>query len=755
MRRVGLAVGLLLLSVAPAAAQALQSTLVVSGLLHPVAFVQDPTLADTQYVVEMAGRIRVVHNGQLTTPDFLDLQGVTSDEGERGLLGMAYAPDYATSGRFFVNFTNVPDGFTVIARFVRSSGNPRIADASTRFNLIWPDAQEYISQPYTNHNGGNLQFGPDGYLYIGLGDGGSGGDPQHRAQNPATLLGKFLRIDVNVSVDDPEGYNVPPTNPFVNTLSYPGYLREIWSFGWRNPWRYSFDAFGTGATGALIVGDVGQNEKEEIDYEPANTGGRNYGWSIREGAQNYNTSRAAAYTPLRDPLLDYARTPASLLVAGATVVGGYVYRGTALPSTYRGRYFWADFVSARVWSMTLTLGGGGDATAGTVTEHTAELGGTSTLGNISSFGIDASGELYVVSYGNGTIRKITGTQLTMALDLVNNATVVQPFAAAGWALDLNNSSATGVDSVHTWAFPMDGSAAIFLGASYGVSRPDVTTAFGSQYQNPGYSVSVSGLAAGSYRVTAFARSTVTGGFDRTASAVITVARGPLGAIDAPANGGTVAARFSLSGWAADLDSASGTGVDAVHVWAYPSSGAQRFLGVATYGASRTDVGASYGSRFTNSGWSFSASGLPAGTWTLVAFAHSTVTGTFRSSTSATVQVQSGLLMAIDAPPAGVVTGAFQVVGWALDLANSSNAGISAVHVWAFPVGGGAQTFLGVATIGGSRPDVGNVFGSQFTPSGFLLNVSSLANGPYDVVVFAQSSLTGAFDLARVVRIQKN
>ena len=224
----------------PVAAQTtLKSRVHATGLTSPVAFIQDPTNGAVQFVVEQGGRIRVIQNGAVQAADFLDLRGAILAGGERGLLGMALAPDYASSGRFYVNFTN-PAGHTVVARFRRVTSTPPLADLGSRFDLRWPSGLRYIPQPYSNHNGGNLAFGPDGFLYIGLGDGGSGDDPENRAQNPAELLGKMLRIDVNVADTDPNGYVVPPTNPFVSG-GPAGVLPEIWSFGLRNPWRYSFD----------------------------------------------------------------------------------------------------------------------------------------------------------------------------------------------------------------------------------------------------------------------------------------------------------------------------------------------------------------------------------------------------------------------------------------------------------------------------------------------------------------------------------
>jgi glucose/arabinose dehydrogenase len=381
-------------------AQALHSRVYASGLSSPVAFVQDPTNSTVQFVVEQAGRIRVVQSGIVQPTDFLDLRGAISSGGERGLLGMAIAPDYASSGRFFVNFTN-PQGHTVVARF-RRSANPLVADPASRVDLQWPSGLRYIVQPYSNHNAGDLAFGPDGYLYIGLGDGGSGNDPLNNAQNPAELLGKMLRIDVSVPDSNTRGYVVPSTNPFVSG-GPAGVLPEIWSFGLRNPWRYSFDLPSRGGSGALIIADVGQGAWEEVDYEPANRGGRNYGWRYREGAHDNVTSPPPVYNPsnLINPIHEYGRS------VGQSITGGFVYRGAARPA-YRGRYFFADYVQGRVWSIALTINASGEATASVPTDHTAELGGAAVLGNVSAFGLDSNGELYIVSHTRGTIVQMIG-----------------------------------------------------------------------------------------------------------------------------------------------------------------------------------------------------------------------------------------------------------------------------------------------------------------------------------------------------------
>jgi len=293
-----------------------------------------------------------------------------------------------------VNFTNTA-GDTVVARFVRSS-TPLAADRSSRFDLQLGGTQRFIDQPFSNHNGGHLAFGPDGYLYIGLGDGGSGNDPDHRAQNPNELLGKMLRIDVGVHDSDPFGYRIPPDNPFTAGSVA---RDEIWAFGLRNPWRYSFDDVTRGGTGALVIADVGQSSREEINYEPRGAGGRNYGWRNFEGTRE-NITTLPLFSAPTHPIFEYGRSD------GVSVTGGFVYRGARLGSTFLGRYFFADY-SGRVWSLALTIDGSREARVSDRREHTAELGGATVLGSISSFGVDADGELYIVGHTNGRIVRIT------------------------------------------------------------------------------------------------------------------------------------------------------------------------------------------------------------------------------------------------------------------------------------------------------------------------------------------------------------
>lgn len=369
-----------------------------SGFTSPVGIVQDPTDSHVQFVIEQFGRIRTVVDGVVQPTDFLNLSGSIVAGGEQGLLGLAFPPDAATSRRFYVNFTtNAPDGATVVARFTRSA-NPRIADTGSRFDLQWStDPQfgdlKYIPQPAVNHNGGCLQFGPDGYLYIGMGDGGGGNDPDNNGQKASSLLGKILRIDV--SGNDPQGFVVPSDSPFKNTT---GFRPEIWDVGLRNPWRFSFDDVALGGSGALIIGDVGQNRFEEVDYEPRGRGGRNYGWRMKEGLHD-NIAGAALFTPLISPIHEYDHT------TGQSITGGYMYRGSLIPEL-RGRYVFGDFSTGRIWSFAVATNASGEGALIDLVDHTSALQSPVPRLNVSSFGVDSGGELFAVHYFAGVIFRI-------------------------------------------------------------------------------------------------------------------------------------------------------------------------------------------------------------------------------------------------------------------------------------------------------------------------------------------------------------
>ena len=430
-----------LLSIAPLPAHAaIRARLLGAGFNRPIALVFDPVVPGAVHLVQQDGLVLTFVNGVQRPTPFLDLRSVVSGGAdERGLLGMAFPPDAVASGRVFVNFTNrTGAGNTVIARFTRSVADPLVVNTASRLDLQWPAGgaarQGFITQPFSNHNGGNMVFGPDGYLYIGMGDGGSGDDPDNNAQTGTTLLGKMLRIDVSGSPAN--GYAVPPTNPAFSVTALP----EIWSFGLRNPWRYSFDDFGTGATNALVVADVGQGAREEIDFEPANQGGRNYGWHFFEGSIDNPNMQAGgpAFFPVTSPIFDYSHA------VGQAITGGYVYRGNTLGAAYQGRYFYADCVAGKVWSLQLNVDPGtGEATASNNTDHSAELGGPFNC--VASFARDSAGELYFLDFdyltggaGTGRVFKIEttgasapGTPSGLSANVQGNAVTLNWTAPAG------------------------------------------------------------------------------------------------------------------------------------------------------------------------------------------------------------------------------------------------------------------------------------------------------------------------------------
>ena len=349
--------------------------IVASGFTNPVGVTHAGDGSGRLFVVEQPGTIRIVKDGSALDTPFLDLRSAVITGSERGLLGLAFHPNYASNGQFYVNYTRAGDGATVIARYHVSPADPDLADPDSAQVLLT------IPQPYSNHNGGHLSFGPlDGYLYVGLGDGGSGGDPLDHGQNINTLLGALLRLDV----DSGTPYAIPDDNPFVDA---PG-RDEIWAYGLRNPWRFSFDR----GTGDLYLGDVGQNEWEEIDAQTADTpGGLNFGWRCKEGSHIYNFGGDCPQQTLIDPIAEYDHT------AGRSVTGGHVYRGLAYPAL-EGRYFYADYVTGKIWSLY-------KAGNNPPTWSTPELELDTTL-NISSFGEDEDGEIYLVDRPGGTLRHL-------------------------------------------------------------------------------------------------------------------------------------------------------------------------------------------------------------------------------------------------------------------------------------------------------------------------------------------------------------
>lgn len=343
---------------------------VASGLSQPL-YLTAPAGDERLFVVEKTGRVRIVKNGSVLGTPFLDLSDSISNGSEQGLLSMAFHPQYASNGFFFVDYTDA-SGDTRVVRYTVSTANPYAADpASAKLILA-------VEQPFANHNGGLLLFGPDGKLYIGLGDGGSGGDPQGNGQKLSTLLGKILRIDV----DEGDPYTIPSDNPFVGRADARG---EIWAYGLRNPWRFAFDA----ATGRLYIADVGQNAWEEVNVVPADEGGLNFGWNVMEGAHCYGAS-TCDQSALTLPALEYSHAE------GCSITGGNVYRGTLVPGIV-GQYFYSDYCTGFLRSFTFDGG----------TASTPIAWDVGDIGSILSFGEDAAGELYVLS-SNGTVYRAEG-----------------------------------------------------------------------------------------------------------------------------------------------------------------------------------------------------------------------------------------------------------------------------------------------------------------------------------------------------------
>lgn len=326
------------------------------------------------FVVEQTGRIKILNpNGTVNATPFLTVSSIISNGGERGLLGLAFHPNYTSNGYFFVNYTNTA-GDTVIARY-SVSANPDIANTTGLILMT-------ITQPYSNHNGGTIKFGPDGYLYIGMGDGGSAGDPGNRAQNITDNLGKMLRIDVNATIAP--YYNNPPTNPYVGITGND----EIWAIGLRNPWKFSFDKL----TGDLWIADVGQGVWEEVNKVSPTLAGVNYGWHCLEGNAVYNTTgNCATITGTTAPLVVVNHS-----TGACSITGGYVYRGTLYPNLV-GKYLFSDYCLGKIGITT---------SAGTTT-----FSNTFT-GNFVSFGEDVTGELYISDISSGTIYKIIDTSLS-------------------------------------------------------------------------------------------------------------------------------------------------------------------------------------------------------------------------------------------------------------------------------------------------------------------------------------------------------
>ncbi|GAB5496791.1 MAG: PQQ-dependent sugar dehydrogenase [Phycisphaerales bacterium] len=360
-----------------------------SGLDRPVYMVAAPDNPDKFYVIEQEGAIRIIDNGTLLATPFLDIDpivvGGTGGGNEQGMLGLAFSPDYETSGRFFVNYIGAGSD-TYVVEYLRSAADPNIADPNSARTIMT------IDQPFSNHNGGWMDFGPDGYLYIATGDGGSSNDPQNHASRLNTLLGKLLRIDVS---DDQVTYTIPADNPFVGTA---GAMEEIWAYGLRNPWRTSFDMM----TGDLWIADVGQSSREEVNFQSASSaGGEHYGWRCREGLIENPSFPGCTPTPptgFTDPIHDYNRSGGR-----CSVTGGYFYYGCEVPE-FEGMYIFGDYCSGDIYTL--------DPANGNAVVAVANQGF-----GVSSFAQDADGEIYVMDLFGGTISKFASAA---AVDDNNN-----------------------------------------------------------------------------------------------------------------------------------------------------------------------------------------------------------------------------------------------------------------------------------------------------------------------------------------------
>ena len=354
-----------------------------TGLAQPMQYVPDPSNAHLAYVLERQGRVRVLFDDALQAPPVLDITSVVVTPQECGLAGMALAPDFATSRAFYLYY-NTQTGSQLYTRVTRYTMSADGRSAGS------PQPVFLVAQPFANHKGGTIRFGPDGFLYLALGDGGSGNDPGNRAQDPAVLLGKVLRIDPSgdgLPSDPDNNYRIPASNPFVAAAGVRG---EIWDFGMRNPFRWTFD----GPTGAMILADVGQNAYEEIDYEPAGMGGRNYGWRVREGLHPSGNDGPVRPGPLAAPFLEYDHS------YGKSITGGYVYRGRGLPQGY----LFADYVARRLWAVPLSVANG--EAAPTTMASARELSTDGAWEGIVSIEPDRNGEPVICELDAGRVSRL-------------------------------------------------------------------------------------------------------------------------------------------------------------------------------------------------------------------------------------------------------------------------------------------------------------------------------------------------------------
>jgi glucose/arabinose dehydrogenase len=455
------AAALILVSAREAEGAGLKAELVASGLSFPL-FATAPPGDARVFVLERVGRIRIVEGGAVLPTSFLDIQSkVGGLSGEGGLLGLAFAPDFATSGTFYVHYTDAALS-TVVSRFT-VSGDPDVADPMETVILT-------AAHPFNNHKGGTIAFAPDGFLHVAIGDGGGSNDPDERAQDPLELLGKMLRLDVGTpfqpgSVPVPgTGYAIPADNPFVGV---PGFREEIWALGLRNPYRWSFDR----ATGDLWIADVGQAAREEIDFEPASdAGGRNWGWDVMEGT-GCNPTDPAPAPPCNDPSLSLPRHEYLHLYGRCSITGGYVYRGAPAPSV-QGLYFFGDYCTGEIWTL--------DPATSEVRDRTFDLMPAAGPDfNLVGFGEDGQARLLIV-LKNGSVYRVASPDCSDGAD--NDGDDFVDFPADPGCRDanallespqcqdgLNNDLQTGIDS--------DGGASANGGVPLDVADPHCTSAW--------------------------------------------------------------------------------------------------------------------------------------------------------------------------------------------------------------------------------------------------------------------------------------
>ena len=420
---------------------------VASSLALPVEVANAGDGSGRLFIVELGGTVRILRrSGELVAAPFLDVSAAVLAGGERGLLGLAFHPQYATNRRFYVFYTRQPDGAVQVSEYLASAGNPDTADTASARPIL------SVAHPLTNHNGGRIAFGPDGYLYIGIGDGGGGGDPDGNGQNRDALLGKILRIDVNAT----SGYLIPADNPFAGQ---PG-ADEVWAYGLRNPWKFTFDRQG----GGLYIADVGQNEWEEINFEPGGSpGGVNYGWGTMEAAHCFNPSTGCDTSGKTFPVIEHGHTD-----GWRAIIGGYVYRGTKI-SALRGFYLYGDAELTAVRAVNVCCGNW---------RSQFLLEGP---GGHTTFGEDEDGELYLASLATGVLYAIEPQ--APALAVAPQSVLSAPNASTGFPYRYAGNLAGGGAST---AFLASGAALHSVSVGQIIDGAWLITAIGSeriQYQS--------------------------------------------------------------------------------------------------------------------------------------------------------------------------------------------------------------------------------------------------------------------------------